>query len=90
MFLLIVIRLVRYFALLGAVVGAIKIWTYPGWPLVLRVPAGLVLVVAGIVLAFTLAIWAGRLAYEYYPNDKSMRRTLITGTMGPPRSPHDR
>jgi len=57
---------------------------------VFRIVGAISLCVAGVVVALALALLSGHFAYEYAPNDPSLRRTLITGKMGPPRSPHDR
>ena len=88
--LLVVLRIVRYFVVLGAFFGALALLTEVEGYLVFRIVGAISLCVAGVVVALALALLSGHFAYEYAPNDPSLRRTLITGKMGPPRSPHDR
>lgn len=87
---LVVLRIVRYFVVLGAFFGALALLTEVEGYLGARIVGAISLCVAGVVVALALALWSGHLADEYAPNDPSLRRTLITGKLGPPRSPHDR
>lgn len=88
--LLVVLRIVRYLIVLGTFLGAMALLTEADGYLLFRIVGAISLCVAGVVVAVALALLSGHLAYEYAPNDPSLRRTLTTGKMGPPQSAHDR
>jgi hypothetical protein len=88
--LLLVLRIARYFVVLGTFLGALALLTEVEGYLMFRIFGAIGLSVAGVVVALALALWSGHLAYEYAPDDPGLRRTLITGKMGPPQSPQDR
>lgn len=87
--LLVVLRIVRYFVVLGAFFGALALVTEIDGYLALRIVGAIVICVVGMVVALALALWSAHLADDYAPNDPGLRRTLITGKLGPPRSPYD-
>jgi len=88
--LLLVLRIARYLVVLGAFLGALALLTEVDEYLVIRIARAIALSAAGVVVAVALALVSGHLAYEYAPDNPSLRRTLITGKMGPPRSPYDK
>ncbi|RJQ81963.1 hypothetical protein D5S17_03320 [Pseudonocardiaceae bacterium YIM PH 21723] len=83
------LRLVRYFAVLGAVIGSVRIWGYEGWSLAIRIPFGIVVLLGGLGIGLLIANWQGDLAARHIVG-RERREMLIKGKWGPPRSPHDR